>query len=125
MNLCIAIRNIPIEAGLSSIFDPRACQSTLLALTISGAVSFAPTTYEIKRLSGAVVNISCKGDCIKNEGTIWGTVFYPSFSPVCRSAVHDFRISLWNSSERSVAFKQVQPRCVFLGSKQMGISSLM
>ena len=43
------IRNIPIEAGLSRTFAAHSstCQPASLALTISGTVPFAPTSYEM------------------------------------------------------------------------------
>ncbi|CAL1275721.1 unnamed protein product [Larinioides sclopetarius] len=71
--------------------------------------------------SMAVVN--CDDSCIKDENDIFGTVFYSEHSPVCKSAIHDFRISQWNVSERTVTFKREQPRNVYFGSKRMHLSS--
>ncbi|KAG8199340.1 hypothetical protein JTE90_011806 [Oedothorax gibbosus] len=75
------------------------------------------------------VNEICKGHCqdacTKNDDFVIGTGVYPFFSPICKSASHDFRISAWNSSERTFWLK-VSTRSNFLysGSVKNRIESL-
>ncbi|GFY38653.1 receptor-type tyrosine-protein phosphatase kappa [Trichonephila inaurata madagascariensis] len=65
----------------------------------------------------------CKNYCGRNDINIWGTGIYPYFSPLCKSAAHDLRVSFGNTSERIISFKKVENRDVFYGSNRMGINS--
>ncbi|GIY77065.1 receptor-type tyrosine-protein phosphatase T [Caerostris darwini] len=68
-----------------------------------------------------IIDATCKFTCAQNED-IWGTVVYAFFSSLCKSALHDFRISLWNTSERTFLFKQSWD-ATFYGSNRLGFSS--
>ncbi|KAF8794382.1 Angiopoietin-1 receptor like protein [Argiope bruennichi] len=97
------------------LFRASDAEVSLKEVNCSSAVSDCPPDITCR--------VNCNDDCIKNEEDVFGTVFYPEFSPICKSAIHDFRISMWNSSERTVTFQRDQPKNVFFGSKRMHISS--
>ncbi|GIY53437.1 tyrosine-protein kinase receptor Tie-1 [Caerostris extrusa] len=71
--------------------------------------------------SNETCSATCKRTCAQNED-IWGTVVYAFFSRLCKSALQDFRISLWNTSERTFLFKHSWD-ATFYGSNRLGISS--
>ncbi|XP_023217011.1 uncharacterized protein LOC111619512 [Centruroides sculpturatus] len=65
----------------------------------------------------------CTSTCIDDEKRIWGTETYTYVSPICRSALHDLRISSWNNSLRTVEFRYLYDVKVYIGSLRQNIET--
>ncbi|XP_067121124.1 uncharacterized protein, partial [Centruroides vittatus] len=51
----------------------------------------------------------CQNNCLERSGEAYGTVFYHKDSSICKSAIHDLRISMWNyTSAQEIRFKQAK-----------------
>ncbi|XP_067128700.1 phosphatidylinositol phosphatase PTPRQ-like isoform X2 [Centruroides vittatus] len=72
-------------------------------------------------------NMGCRGrctsSCIDVKEQIWGTETYTYDSPICRSALHDLRISSWNNSLRTVEFRYLNDVKVYVGSLKQNIET--
>ncbi|XP_064476296.1 receptor-type tyrosine-protein phosphatase U-like [Ornithodoros turicata] len=92
------------------------CRETAESLLQSGACN-----------STQNCTVYCKGSCYNDsEAEVLGTAFYALPSSICKSALHDLRISYWNTSAKTVTFVtsgQDDTRSNFVGSVRFNIQS--
>ncbi|XP_064476701.1 receptor-type tyrosine-protein phosphatase kappa-like [Ornithodoros turicata] len=95
--------------------DARSIDCTETAETFLQSTSCGPCTVHCKH--------SCHND---TEADVLGTEFYALASSICKSALHDLRISSWNASARTVTFvasPEDDKRSDFTGSVRFNIPS--
>ncbi|XP_075740234.1 receptor-type tyrosine-protein phosphatase T-like isoform X2 [Rhipicephalus microplus] len=55
---------------------------------------------------GKPCTVHCNSSCLMSTDThVYGTNYYTTASSVCKSALHDLRISSWNTSAQTVTFE--------------------
>lgn len=72
-----------------------------------------------------VCTVHCKSSCVTDsQARVFGTVHYSLESSICKSALHDLRISSWNSSLWTVSLKLTKKRTSdFADSMRYGVTS--
>lgn len=74
--------------------------------------------------TGQNCTVHCKESCLAHGAPVYGTQFYALTSSICKSALHDLRISSWNSSARTVTLQiATTKRQDFAGSLRYGVYS--
>ncbi|XP_077499450.1 receptor-type tyrosine-protein phosphatase mu-like isoform X2 [Amblyomma americanum] len=69
--------------------------------------------------------VHCKSSCLTDtKARVYGTVHYALKSSVCKSALHDLRISAWNTSAMTASLKFfMDTRSDYSGSMRYGVAS--
>ncbi|XP_076349495.1 receptor-type tyrosine-protein phosphatase mu-like isoform X2 [Tachypleus tridentatus] len=69
-------------------------------------------------------SVICPNNCTEEESTkLWGTTVYTYDTPLCLAAIHDLRISSWNTSARTVTVLRQPDTKRYIGSFRQGIKS--
>ncbi|XP_050023209.1 receptor-type tyrosine-protein phosphatase T-like [Dermacentor andersoni] len=72
-----------------------------------------------------VCTVHCLSSCLtRDDAHVYGTVFYSTRSSLCKSALHDLRISAWNTSALTASFTVYRKeRQDFAASTRYGVTS--